>query len=105
MTTISTHVLDLASGGPGRGIDVTLESVADGVWTTIASATTDADGRVGMLGSGLAGGHYRIRFATGGYGNGFFPEVAVVCDLDEGQDHYHVPLLLSPFGYTTYRGS
>lgn len=105
MISISTHVLDVATGRPAGGIDVKLESPVDGKWVTLGSARTDSDGRIGQLGSGLDPGHYRIRFDTGDHGSGFFPEIAVTCNLDETQDHYHLPLLLSPFGYTTYRGS
>lgn len=105
MISISTHVLDVATGKPAGGIDVKLESTVDGEWVTLHAGTTDADGRIGRLGSDLPPGHYRVRFNTGDHGRGFFPEVAVTCDLDETQDHYHLPLLLSPFGYTTYRGS
>lgn len=103
--SVSTHVLDVATGRPAAGIDVRLESPVDGKWITLGTANTDSDGRVERLGSDLEPGHYRIRFDTGDRGSGFFPEIAVTCDLDGSQDHYHLPLLLSPFGYTTYRGS
>jgi 5-hydroxyisourate hydrolase len=105
MVSISTHVLDVSAGRPAAGINVKLESVLEGAWTTLTTGTTDSDGRIASLGSDLEPGHYRMRFHTGSHGSGFFPEVVVTCDLDGGQDHYHIPLLLSPFGYTTYRGS
>ena len=103
MSQVSTHVLDTAAGRPAAGVPVTLES-ADGV---VATASTDADGRVPDLGpERLAPGTYRLRFDTGAYaeGAGFFPEV-VVAFVVQGEAHLHVPLLLSPFGYSTYRGS
>jgi len=103
MSQVTTHVLDTAAGRPAVGVPVTLES-ADGV---IAAATTDADGRVGELGPDrLAAGTYRLRFDTAAYASAaaFFPEVVVTFVVD-GDAHHHVPLLLSPFGYSTYRGS
>ena len=103
MSQVSTHVLDTAAGRPAAGVPVTLES-ADGV---VATATTDADGRVPDLGpERLAPGTYRLRFDTRAYAGGaaFFPEV-VVAFVVQGDAHLHVPLLLSPFGYSTYRGS
>ena len=102
---ISTHVLDTSLGKPAVGIVVVLES-KDG--RELARGVTDADGRVGALlpGGVPTAGVYRIRFATGAYlGNGaFFPEVVISVSLDAGAK-YHLPLLLSPFGYSTYRGS
>ena len=103
MSQVTTHVLDTAAGRPAAGVPVTLEN-ADGV---LATATTDRDGRVGELGpERLPAGTYRLRFDTAAYldGAAFFPEV-VVTFLVEGDAHHHVPLLLSPFGYSTYRGS
>jgi hydroxyisourate hydrolase len=105
MISISTHVLDVSTGTPAAGIDVKLELVELGSWVVRSTGTTDPDGRIGMLASELDPGHYRLRFNTGEQGSGFFPEVAVTCNLDGTQEHYHIPLLLSPFGYTTYRGS
>ena len=100
MATLSTHVLDTAAGRPAAGVDVVLES-ADGA--VLASGTTDADGRVGALGEDLAPGVHRLRFATAAH-SPFYPEVVVAFVVGD-DDHYHVPLLLSPFGYSTYRGS
>jgi 5-hydroxyisourate hydrolase len=114
MSAVSTHVLDLAAGGPAAGIAVRLErAVPPG--EEIAQARTDADGRIAGLGPDvLAPGTYRLIFDTGSYltwGTGtdnppFFPEVTITFAVSgsPGQ-HYHVPLLLSPFGYSTYRGS
>lgn len=105
MISISTHVLDTRAGEPATGIEVKLESVSDGAWVLVASGQTDDDGRVAELASGLAAGHYRLRFNTSDYGEGFFPEVTVTCNLEEERPHYHIPVLLSTFGFTTYRGS
>ena len=111
MGTLSTHVLDTSLGRPAVGIRVVLEA-ADG--SVIEEGTTDRDGRVGSIGpERLAPGDYRLRFASGEYfatqgAAGFYPEVVVVftvADEANGAEHYHVPVLLSPFGYSTYRGS
>lgn len=107
MTAVTTHVLDTALGRPAAGIGVTL-SAADG--TGLGTGTTDADGRVRALGPNvLADGTYRLAFATGPYfaAQGrvaFFPEVIVTFAVTAGE-HYHVPILLSPFAFSTYRGS
>jgi 5-hydroxyisourate hydrolase len=103
---ISTHVLDTARGHPAEGVPVVLEHDRGG-WTEVGRGVTDADGRVRELLSGeLVDGRYRLTFDTAGYlGNAaYYPEVSVVFDV-AGGGHHHVPLLLSPFGYTTYRGS
>ncbi len=105
MISLSTHVLDTARGAPLSGMTVTLERELDGGWQHVGEGVTDGDGRIGALGVALGEGVYRLGFATGDSGNSFFPEVHVIVDLDGSRDHYHVPLLLSPFGYTTYRGS
>lgn len=105
MISVSTHVLDTTVGMPATGIDVKLEHVESGEWVTTATGVTDSDGRVGELATNLDVGHYRLRFATGDHGAGFYPEVVVTCNLDGSRDHYHIPVLLSPYGYTTYRGS
>ena len=111
---ISTHVLDTARGRPAAGVPVLLER-ADGSEgdVVVARATTDTDGRVRELvpsGAALAAGHYRLTFDTGAYFEtqgveGFYPRIAVLFALREPSQHHHVPLLLSPFGYATYRGS
>jgi 5-hydroxyisourate hydrolase len=110
---ISTHVLDLATGRPASGIGVTLDVLEpDGAWTRVGAGTTNDDGRVASLASAaeLAGKTVRLRFETGAYFDGadrpvFFPFIEVALVLEPGQPRYHVPLLLSPFGYSTYRGS
>ena len=107
MATISTHVLDTALGRPAAGVSVVLEQAGG---QPVAESATDDDGRVGRLGSeDLPAGGYRLRFDTAAYfvatGQvGFFPEVAIAFWVESGQ-RYHVPLLLSPFAYSTYRGS
>ncbi|NUR57697.1 MAG: 2-oxo-4-hydroxy-4-carboxy-5-ureidoimidazoline decarboxylase [Catenulispora sp.] len=108
---VTTHVLDAARGVPASGLDVTLEQPADGAWTVVGRGRTDADGRVTMLGpAALPAGRYRVTFGTGAYfaaqgTSTFYPEVVVVIELADPAAHYHVPLLLSPFAYSTYRGS
>jgi 5-hydroxyisourate hydrolase len=108
---ITTHVLDTGSGRPAGGIAVTLHHRDAGQWVRLAAGSTDADGRVKNLGpEQLPSGTYRLEFDTGSYfaatqTEAFFPEVTVTVAVDEEQAHYHVPLLLSPFAYSTYRGS
>ena len=115
---ISTHVLDTALGQPAAGVPVTLELMGSGAGAVesgreIGRASTDADGRVRELapsGAALVAGRYRIRFDTGAYFDAqgihaFYPEVSVVFVVRDATQHHHVPLLLSPYGYSTYRGS
>jgi 5-hydroxyisourate hydrolase len=107
--TLSTHVLDATSGRPAAGVTVRLESRSDGQWHPVAEARTDADGRIPGLGTPGAGTH-RISFDTGRYFAAlgvatFYPEVSVVFEITDAGAHHHVPLLLSPFAYSTYRGS
>jgi 5-hydroxyisourate hydrolase len=110
VSAITTHVLDTARGRPAAGVDVALERAAGDTWVALGRGTTDADGRVGDLAGGrLVPGSHRLTFATGAYfaalgERAFYPEVSVVFAVD-GDEHHHVPLLLSPFGYSTYRGS
>lgn len=104
MTTLSTHVLDTATGEPAAGMPVHLSRAGDDGWERLGEHTTDKDGRVAGFGE-ISGGRHRLGFETGEYGNEFYPFVAVVFEVDPERDHYHVPLLLSPYGYTTYRGS
>lgn len=110
MRSLSTHVLDAVSGEPAVGVRVVLSRRDDGVWTELTSATTDADGRVRDLApDGLAAGDHRLVFDTGAHfaatgTTGFYPEVHVVFAVD-AQRHHHVPLLLSPYAFSTYRGS
>lgn len=117
MSNISTHVLDTAAGRPAAGMHVRLEIQTGGregePWKILAQAVTDSDGRVKALvpeGTLLAEGVYRITFDTANYfrdqkQNTFYPEVKVTFFVADAAQHYHVPLLLSPFGYSTYRGS
>jgi len=104
---ITTHVLDTAAGKPGRGIAVELERVEHGQWHLIGGGVTDDDGRLRTLTAEgpVPAGTYRIRFQTGQYGNPFFPVVEIQFVVVDGAQHHHVPLLLSPYGFSTYRGS
>ncbi|WEO78925.1 hydroxyisourate hydrolase [Cryobacterium sp. SO2] len=108
---ITTHVLDSVSGRPAASVGVVLEQHVHGGWREIATARTDADGRVSDLGpEAVSAGRYRITFDTGTYFAArdqatFYPHVTIVFELDDESAHYHVPLLLSPFAYSTYRGS
>jgi 5-hydroxyisourate hydrolase len=101
---VTTHILDSALGTPAAGVDIVLRSGDE----TIASGTTNSDGRVPELGPELlAPGDYSLTFDTAGYfGNNphFYPSVTIAFTITD-DSHYHVPLLLSPFGYSTYRGS
>lgn len=104
--SLSTHVLDTGLGRPASGMAVRLER--DG--SCLARARTDTDGRIGDLAAELPPGEYRITFDTGGYfaatgQQGFYPEVVVVFGVSDAARHHHVPLLLSPFAYSTYLGS
>jgi 5-hydroxyisourate hydrolase len=104
--SLSTHVLDATTGRPAVGVQVTLQERRNDTWAPLAQAQTDDDGRIRSL--GLPGvGVYRICFDTDSYFGGatFYPEVIVVFEIVDASAHHHVPLLLSPFGYTTYRGS
>lgn len=105
--TLSTHVLDAVTGTPATGVAVTL---TDTVGTRLATAATDADGRVKALASDLTPGVYRLAFDTGSYFAAagvpaFYPEVVIAFEVTDPAAHYHVPLLLSPYAYSTYRGS
>ena len=103
MATLSTHVLDTARGRPAAGVPVHL---LDSAGSALADAVTDSDGRVASLGEDLAAGTYTVRFDVATHQpDGFYPEVAVTFTVAESESHYHVPLLLSPYGYSTYRGS
>ena len=109
---ITTHVLDTALGRPGKGIAVELERDDMGVWHLIGAGITDDDGRLRTLtpSGPVTAARYRIRFQTGAYleahhTQGFFPVVEIQFTVDDGAAHYHVPLLLSPYGFSTYRGS
>jgi 5-hydroxyisourate hydrolase len=107
VTGITTHVLDTARGCPAAGVAVALERSDGDGWQVLAREPTDGDGRCRSLFTEVPSrGRYRLRFDTGAYmPGGFYPEVTVAFEVDGEQPHYHVPLLLSPFGYSTYRGS
>lgn len=106
MSTVTTHVLDTARGRPAAGVQVRLEAIRDGKADVLASAVTDDDGRVASLGpDDLEAGTYRLVFDTASYNQGFFPEVGITFTVADPAQHYHVPLLLSPYSYSTYRGS
>ncbi len=109
---ITTHVLDTAIGRPASGVTVTLERLQGEAATELARGVTDDDGRIGdLLPPGdLSSGTYRLTFFVGDYlaasgRSGFYPHVPVVFTIEATDEHYHVPLLLNPFGYSTYRGS
>jgi 5-hydroxyisourate hydrolase len=105
MSGISTHVLDTSTGMPARGIKVQLVLAG----AVLGSGVTGQDGRIPALlpdGIALRPGRYRILFEIGDYfPSGFYPEVSIDFSALDGAAHYHIPLLISPFGYTTYRGS
>lgn len=109
--SISTHVLDTALGLPVEGVPVSLARLTETAWIEVAVAATDAGGRVGQLvpaSDPLPGGRYRMHFDLEGAGSvqrSWYPEVSIVVDLAADSGHVHVPLLLAPYGYTTYRGS
>ena len=107
MAGITTHVLDTARGRPAQGVPITLAVLRNDQWTNLARGVTDADGRLRTLTEGIAveRGTYRLTFDTAAYGTRFFPEVSVVFRVEDPAQHFHVPILLSPFGYSTYRGS
>lgn len=111
MIRITTHVLDTSTGSPAAGLPVRLELVEAGGARPVARAITDPDGRVReWVPDGVPPGSYRLVFETGGWfrasGRGtLYPEVLIDVELEAGESHYHVPLLLAPFGYSTYRGS
>lgn len=114
MSAITTHVLDVSIGRPAAGVSVTLERRSyDEIWEIIGNRETDTDGRVLDLISGegvLSVAVYRLTFETGEYFKArqvesFYQDVTVAFRIDDPAQHYHVPLLLSPFGYSTYRGS
>ncbi len=114
--TLSTHVLDATTGRPAAGVQVRLERSAagDDGWVLAGQGQTDGDGRLRLAGHGGSAefepGVYRITFATGPYfaargAASFYPEVTITFEITARDEHYHVPLLLSPYAYSTYRGS
>ncbi|HEY7290670.1 MAG TPA: hydroxyisourate hydrolase [Vicinamibacterales bacterium] len=110
---ITTHVLDIARGTPAAGIDVILEMRGTHDWVPVARGTTDANGRLASLTEGRAidPGTYQLVFDLGDYHRSqgvvepFFPEANVTFTVRDGSEHYHIPLVVSPFGYSTYRGT
>jgi 5-hydroxyisourate hydrolase len=107
MSKITTHVLNTVSGRPAAGVPVTLEINAGGAWQRLGEGSTDADGRVRNLlpaDHPLQPGLYCLRFQTAGL-SAFFPDIEIHFRVDNPEQHYHVPVLLSAYGYTTYRGS
>lgn len=103
---ISTHILDTAKGRPAAGVAVRLEIERDGAWHVIADGVTNDDGRARLIEEPPSPATYRVMFDTGAYNaDGFFPRVTIEFTVRGAAEHYHVPLLLSPFGYSTYRGS
>ena len=117
MGQLTTHVLDTATGRPARGLVVELWRQRDGRWERVSRATTNADGRLDapiLDQAGFTGGEYELRFHAGDYHRALDPGMPSPPFLDvipvrfgvaDAKAHYHVPLLLSPFGYSTYRGS
>lgn len=111
MTRVTTHVLDTSNGCPASGLTVRLERLEPNGYSAVASAETDQDGRIGGWGSGrVPAGRHRLVFETGSWFRAqgretMYPEVVVHFEVQSGIPHYHLPLLLAPFGYTTYRGS
>jgi 5-hydroxyisourate hydrolase len=108
--TITTHVLDTARGRPAAGVPVRLERAAGDGWELVGAGTTGGDGRARDLlpaGTPAAAGTWRLTFDTAAYlgAGGFWPRVSVTFTVRDAAEHHHVPLLLSPYGYSTYRGS
>jgi len=110
---ITTHVLDTTRGGPAAAIRIVLEISDGSIWREVGRGVTDANGRVTTLSERqtFVAGTYRLTFGTGDYhrrqgiSHPFFPDVQITFAVADPGDHYHVPLLLSPFGYSTYRGT
>jgi 5-hydroxyisourate hydrolase len=113
MSGISTHILDLTRGKPAAGVLVRLSRRVDGTWTEIAALATDENGRVKNLPGdrvALTSGRYRLHFETGEYFrglgiDGFHPYIEIVFEITEASQSHHVPLLITPFAYSTYRGT
>jgi 5-hydroxyisourate hydrolase len=112
MSALTTHVLDTALGRPAAGVAARLDRQSAALaWVEVGRGVTDADGRIGKLLEGpLLAGTYRLTFDTGAYFHarnvlGFYPQVTIEFEVRDPSQHHHVPLLLSPFGYSTYRGS
>lgn len=102
---ITTHVLDTAQGRPAGGVPVRLEVREQAGWTLVGEGQTDVDGRLKTLTRGaVRAGSYRLTFDTRSR-SAFFPAVSIEFEIEDAGAHYHVPLLISPFAYSTYRGS
>lgn len=110
MSPITTHILDTTRGKPAEGVPITLYQEQAGDWLELATGTTNADGRISaLLAEAIPSGMYKLRFETQAYFDkleiaAFYPFVEISFSVTTGE-HYHVPLLLNPFGYSTYRGS
>lgn len=109
---LTSHVLNTATGQPAANMKISLHKLQEGAWQEIAAKVTNSDGRAGHFLSqeSFTEGTYKMFFDTGAYFKqlavkGFYPYVEIVFVIEKPQDHYHIPLLISPFGYTTYRGS
>ncbi|ATD58780.1 hydroxyisourate hydrolase [Janthinobacterium svalbardensis] len=110
---LSVHILDLQSGQPTAGVTVTLEQKKDNDWKQLSSGVTNAQGRIAAIypeNQAMQAGDYRIVFKTGEHyarlkQETFFPEIPVQFHVEKTDQHYHIPLLLSPFGFSTYRGN
>ena len=108
---ISTHVLDTSRGKPAPGVLVTLECCEEnGSWMPLGHGETDNDGRLRLVEGEIVSGRYRLTFDTGTYFREqhvetFYPEAVIIFHVSDVKQHYHVPLLLNPWGYSTYRGS
>lgn len=113
MSQITTHILDTTRGLPAKAVPIILYEQKDSSWQKLASGETNSDGRISNLLNKnvvLNAGIYRMHFDTKSYFDanneqGFYPYVDVVFELDGSNSHYHIPLLLTAFGYSTYRGS
>ena len=113
MSQVTTHILDTARGSPASGVAVSLSLQVADAWQLLATGTTNDDGRVADLlpeERALTAGIYKMHFDTGAYfaangQQGFYPWAEVVFTITDDGTHYHIPLLLSPYGYSTYRGS
>lgn len=113
MSKITSHVLDTTLGRPAAGVPVVLEHETEKGWKTLGKGATNSDGRITTLlpdGAILREGKYRLLFDTAAYSAAqkeqpFYPQICIIFRVADGSQHYHIPVLLSRFGYTTYRGS
>jgi 5-hydroxyisourate hydrolase len=112
MSGITTHILDTSVGRPAAGVTVRLSALTGGDWHEVSHRTTGADGRAELTepGQALSSGEYCVRFGVADYfaartKESFYPAITIRFTVTDPAEHYHVPLLLSPYGYSTYRGS